>query len=72
MHGQVFFDSLLHLSYSLAWGLVEFQGVAQEVGKRNTLGSYVQVFYASKENYIGGIILTKYRTPDAGWDFHKR
>lgn len=69
---EVFFDWLLHLSHSLAWGLIEFQGAAQEVGKRNSLGSYVQVFYASKDEYIGGIILTKHRTPDAGWDFCKR
>ena len=56
MHREVFFDGLLHLSHSLAWGRFQFQGAAQEVGKRNVPGSYVEVFYASKEKYIGGII----------------
>lgn len=41
------------------------------VGKMNILGSYVQVFNASKQKYIGGIILTKHSTPESGWDFHK-
>lgn len=68
---EISFDCLLHLSHSLARGLTEFQGAAQETGKRNSLGSYVQVFYASKEKYIGGIILTKHRTSDTGWNFHK-
>lgn len=72
MSREISFDCLLHLSHSLAWGLIEFQGAAQETGKRNSLGSYVQVFYASKEKYIGGIILTKHRTSDTGWNFHKR
>lgn len=72
MNREVFFDCLLHFSHSLARGLTEFQGAAQEVGKRNSLGCYVQVFYASKENYIGGIIPTMHRTLNAGWDFHKR
>lgn len=73
MNREVFFDSLLRLSHSLAWGWIEFQGAAaQEVGKRNSLDSYVQVFYASKEKHIGGIITMKYRIPDAGWDFYKK
>lgn len=71
MNREVVFDCLLHLSHSLAWGLTELQRIAQEVGKTNILGSYVQVFNASKEKYIGGIILTKHSTPEGGWDFHK-
>lgn len=60
MNREVFFNSLLHLSHSLAWGWIEFQRAAQEVGKRNSLDSYVQVFYASEEKNIGGIITMKY------------
>lgn len=70
MNREVSFDSLLHLLHSLAWGWIGFQGAAQEVGKRNSLDSYVQVFYASKEKNIGGIITMKYIIPDAGWYFY--
>lgn len=60
-----------HFSHRLAWGLIRFWGVAQEVGKRDSLGSYGRVFHMSILKYIGGIILTKHRTPYAGWEFHK-